>query len=507
MLALCYQEAMQENRCLDLLELQDASQHLSWKVASTNEVTFACYLANKLDIRVEWDPFHPDLIASAPDATLAALACQIKLPLSIQIEGVMITATCLKTGLDSTMTILAGDRQHSILLDGQAQNPGLPCCISRSYRQARWLYELPGMAADTESDEWADGVRTIRIPQKHLGIGIGTSRHGPSHCIISIQVGSMTAHNGTALVGELITHIDSIPTTNAPHQLHTALQGPEYTSVSLGIADLQGNAQTISALRSPSKTVQISWARAVKPLRVRRRELEKTTRGLTKDEEKECASLLVGGAAFVRLWPKLRALGFRTFDTIPRFNPTVVRTKFSCPILGSDETADTLMLTECLNNLREVEGHGASLQLAHARPTLLPSTGGFRESLIRQRRTLAQLNDHAEAVTHNDDARSILHFIGDQHSRDTGSILSTTQSGGLKQESSPMLLLGRRKHHCVASRLSSGGAQPTWIRNPSTTTSLVETHGTVPRSGSTSTERPCCLSLQLGRQTEPGSRL
>ena len=105
MLALCYQEALQENGCLDLLELQDASQHLSWKAASTNEVTSACYLANKLDIRIELEPFHPDLIASAPDATLSALACQVKLPLSIQIERVMLTATCLKTGLDDVKDI------------------------------------------------------------------------------------------------------------------------------------------------------------------------------------------------------------------------------------------------------------------------------------------------------------------------------------------------------------------------------------------------------------------
>jgi hypothetical protein len=112
MLAICYQEALQEIGCLDLLELQDASRYLSWKVASTNEVNFACYLANKLDIRVEWDPFHPDLIASAPNATLAALACQVKLPLSIQIDGVMTAAICLKTESDLTMTMLAGDRQH-----------------------------------------------------------------------------------------------------------------------------------------------------------------------------------------------------------------------------------------------------------------------------------------------------------------------------------------------------------------------------------------------------------
>jgi hypothetical protein len=170
------------------LKLQDATQNLIWKAASTNEVTFACYLANKLDIRVERDPFHPDLIASGPDATLADLACQVKLPLSIQIDGAMTAATCLKTKSDLTMTILAGDRQQSILLDGQTQNPGLPSlreCISRSYGQARWLYELPGIAADPDSDKWAEGVRTIWISLKHRSIGIGTNRQGPPHTITS----------------------------------------------------------------------------------------------------------------------------------------------------------------------------------------------------------------------------------------------------------------------------------------------------------------------------------
>jgi hypothetical protein len=65
------------------------------------------------------------------------------------------------------------------------------------------------MATDPESDEWADGVKTIRIP-RHLGIGVGTSRQGSPHCITSIQAGSMIACNGSALVGEFITHIDTI---------------------------------------------------------------------------------------------------------------------------------------------------------------------------------------------------------------------------------------------------------------------------------------------------------
>ena len=102
----------------------------------------------------------------------------------------------------------------------------------------------------------------------------------------------------------------------------------------------------------------------------------------------------------MRFWPKLRAHGFHTFDTIPRLNPSVARTKFSCLILGKADVVDTLLLTEWLDKLRKVEGHVASLELAHARPTFLPSMGGSRESLIRRQRTLALLNDRAEVVSH-----------------------------------------------------------------------------------------------------------
>jgi len=48
-------------------------------------------------------------------------------------------------------------------------------------------------------------------------------------------------------------------------------------------------------------------------------------------------------------------------------------------------------------------GSGRLLQhwvFAATRPTLLPSMGGSRESLIRRQRTLALLNDRAEVVAH-----------------------------------------------------------------------------------------------------------
>jgi len=149
-------------------------------------------------------------------------------------------------------------------------------------------------------------------------------------------------------------------------------------SVSLCIADPQGNAQTISVLRDPSKTSQISWARAVKLLRDRRLELEKTISDLTKDEGKKLVSLSLGEAAVVRLWPKLRARGFNTFDTIPRLNPTIARTKFSCPILGSADTADTAVHRVA----EQLTGGGGPCRESRTvtRPTHTPtSIGGSRE--------------------------------------------------------------------------------------------------------------------------------
>jgi len=89
------------------------------------------------------------------------------------------------------------------------------------------------MAVDPGSDEWTEGVRTILVPLKQRGIGIGTNRQALQHTIISVQVGSAAARNGNFLVGEFVTYIDSLLTNTMIHaELHRALQGPEYTSVS-----------------------------------------------------------------------------------------------------------------------------------------------------------------------------------------------------------------------------------------------------------------------------------
>jgi len=50
MMRLAYQEALTDNACSNLLELQKEAGSLSWNKAGENEFTFACYLANTLEI-------------------------------------------------------------------------------------------------------------------------------------------------------------------------------------------------------------------------------------------------------------------------------------------------------------------------------------------------------------------------------------------------------------------------------------------------------------------------
>jgi len=71
---LAYQDALMGNACSNLLELQKEAGLLSWNKASEIEFTFACHLANKLEIDVLWEPFNEYTISAAPNITLAILS-------------------------------------------------------------------------------------------------------------------------------------------------------------------------------------------------------------------------------------------------------------------------------------------------------------------------------------------------------------------------------------------------------------------------------------------------
>jgi len=60
----------------------------------------------------------------------------------------------------------------------------MSCHWFRSYGQARWLYEIPGMATDPESDEWADGVN---ISGSFSILVLGLAPVGMDPCTVSPQ--------------------------------------------------------------------------------------------------------------------------------------------------------------------------------------------------------------------------------------------------------------------------------------------------------------------------------
>jgi len=110
----------------NLLELQKEAGLLSWNKAGENKFTFACHLANRLEIEVLWEPFNEYTISAAPNITLATLSVKAELQLRIQILGEQVPVKCLSIDADGFITITTDQGQlHRLQIDGQAHSPGL----------------------------------------------------------------------------------------------------------------------------------------------------------------------------------------------------------------------------------------------------------------------------------------------------------------------------------------------------------------------------------------------
>ena len=63
------------------------AEFLSWDQASQDSFTFACHLTSTRGIRVSWDPFNPDWIASAANADLAQVMIDTQHLIHIQLKN------------------------------------------------------------------------------------------------------------------------------------------------------------------------------------------------------------------------------------------------------------------------------------------------------------------------------------------------------------------------------------------------------------------------------------
>jgi len=85
LLLLEYKEALSTWGCHDLAELQRAvaSNKLTWRQATTNRYTYACFLANMLNITLVWEPFPKEAIWCTPSTQLAQLLIELRAHLII----------------------------------------------------------------------------------------------------------------------------------------------------------------------------------------------------------------------------------------------------------------------------------------------------------------------------------------------------------------------------------------------------------------------------------------
>ena len=133
MMRLAYQEALTDNACSNLLELQKEAGLFSWNKAGENEFTFACYLANKLGIEVVWEPLNEYARSLIPNLTLDTLSIKEGLQLNVQILGEQVSVKCLEIETAGfIVTTTDQGRLHSLQIDGQSRSPGLLCLRERS---------------------------------------------------------------------------------------------------------------------------------------------------------------------------------------------------------------------------------------------------------------------------------------------------------------------------------------------------------------------------------------
>ena len=91
-----YKDALEKHGCLDMEDLQFEAEFLSWDQAGQNSFTFACHLTSTIGIRVNWDPFNPDWIASAANADLAQVMINTQHPIHIKLKNEQKLATVVE---------------------------------------------------------------------------------------------------------------------------------------------------------------------------------------------------------------------------------------------------------------------------------------------------------------------------------------------------------------------------------------------------------------------------
>jgi len=177
-----YKDALEKHGCLDMEDLQFEGEFLTWDQASQNSFTFACHLTSTLGIRVSWDPFKPDWIASAANIDLAQAMINTQHLIHIQFKNEQKWAKVVEVTAEGKLVTMRTDEGDTFMMktEGQDTTTGYPTlreAIQRTFPTLVPLSQLtePDRIYGTEDRKkgqrkigWAQAIYPLRARLQEL---------------------------------------------------------------------------------------------------------------------------------------------------------------------------------------------------------------------------------------------------------------------------------------------------------------------------------------------------
>jgi len=177
-----YKDALEKHGCLDMEDLQFESKFRTWDQASQNSFTFACRLTSTIGIRVSWDPFNPDWIASAANADLAQVMINTQHPIHIHLKNEQKWAQVVEVNDEGRLATMRTDTGDIFMMktEGQDTTTGYPTlreAIQRTFPTLVRLSQLtePNRIYGTDESNkdkrkivWGQAIYPIRARLQEL---------------------------------------------------------------------------------------------------------------------------------------------------------------------------------------------------------------------------------------------------------------------------------------------------------------------------------------------------
>jgi len=186
------------------------------------------------------------------------------------------------------------------------------------------------------------------------------------------------------------------------------LSGPPDSNVRLYLISLGGEVgRDVFLNRIAWDKPLINWSRAVHPLRMRRRELEKfilppdgqAVPARSEAEKLELLQLQQGETVFLKARKTLMRGIFSTFDSIPRAHATINATRFYTPKVKGLSAKNIATLNVWLSWLSRNNKLVANLKLPKTRPPALPSAQQGGTTRKQRERNLGKIQAEFTRIT------------------------------------------------------------------------------------------------------------